>query len=261
MAGPAFFTIIPIPYGGGGTEDILANEHYKSLSYLLTGVRDQLDEASPSFWTDAQLTRYINRALSRARNRLKEVNENYLLISRTSLDGVLTIQGESYDTSNFRIVSGTSDYYLPPDFDQLAIIECIQGGYENVLFTRKNINDPEFRSLRTLTSNQEPGDEIYFDIIGEPAFLRIAPKTNVTLNMSLSYIPTLTELASDTDRIFLPDPMWQSVADYACYYALRQDRSPDATAFEASGDKLIAEKFGAEMRQTQDVQTARSYPA
>jgi hypothetical protein len=40
-------------------------------------------------------------------------------------------------------------------------------------------------------------------------------------------------------------------------YALRQDRSPDAGTYESSGDKMIAEKFGADRRQSQDVQTAR----
>ena len=146
----------------------MANEHYKALSDLRLRVRDQLDESSASFWTDAQLNRYINRAKDRVWNRLKAANEYYCTVTRTSNDGALTIQGESYTASAFRIVAGTSDYVLPPDLDTLSIIECITSGYEDLTFTRIDINDPEFRAARSLTDNQTPGGEVFFDIINEP---------------------------------------------------------------------------------------------
>src|SRR5512138_1978215 len=102
---------------------------------MLSLVRDQLDESSASFWTDAQLTRYINRGKDRVWNRLKAANEYYCTVTRTSNDGALTIQGESYTASSFRIVAGTSDYTLPPDFDQMSSIEVITSGLEYIQFT------------------------------------------------------------------------------------------------------------------------------
>ena len=237
----------------------MANEHYKSLSDLRSLVRDQLDEASASFWTEDQITRYINRGKDRVWNRLKAANEYYCSVTRTSNDGALTIQGESYNASSFRVIAGTTDYLLPPDFDQLCSIEVIQSGYEDVFFTRMDLNDPQFRALRTLVDQQSPFGEIFYDIIQEPATLRMAFKVDVTLNLRITYIQTLPDLADSTDRLTLPNPLYQAVVDYACSYALRQDRSPDAGTYEASGDKLIAEKFGSDLRQTQDVQVARGY--
>jgi len=239
----------------------VASEHYKTLAAMRLLVRDQLDESSASFWTDAQLLRYLNRAQSRVWNRLKAANEYYCTVTRTSNDGALTIQGESYTASAFRIVAGTSDYVLPPDFDQMSTIEVITLGYEELSITRLDINDPEFRGARSLVDNQSPSGEIYFDIVGEPASMRIAPKSDTTLDLRITYVQTLADMSADTDRLMLPNPLYIAVADYATMYALRQDRSPDAGTYEASGDKLIAEKFGSDFRQTQDISVARSYLA
>lgn len=222
-------------------------------------VRDQLDEASASFWTDLQINRYLNRAKDRVWTRLRALNEYYCTITRTSNDGAFTIQGESYNTSSFRIVAGTSDYALPPDFDQMSAIECITSGFEDLSFTRLDINDPEFRAIRSLVDNQSPVDELFYDIIQEPAVLRIAPKSDTTLDLRITYVQTLADLSADTDRLTLPNPLYIAVCDYATSFALRQDRSPDAGTYEASGDKIIAEKFGSDMRQSQDLNVARSY--
>ena len=237
----------------------MANEHYKDVTTLRLLVRDQLDELSASFWSDAQILRYINRGKDRVWNRLKAVNEYYCTVTRTSNDGVLTIQGESYTANAFRLLAGTSDYVLPPDFDQMSAIECITSGYTDLSITRMDINNPEFRALRSLTDDQQPMDEIFYDIIGEPATIRIAPKVNVTLNLQITYVQTLADLSAETDRLALPNPLYQAVVDYAVSFALRQDRSPDALTYEQSGDKLIAERFGSELRQTQDVQVARAF--
>ena len=237
----------------------MALEHYKTLAQMRTLVRDQLDEASASFWTAQQIDNYINRGKDRVWNRLKAANEYYCTVTRTSNDGALTIQGESYTASSFRIVAGTSDYTLPPDFDQMSSIEVITSGQEDVTFTRMNINDPEFRAMRTLTDDQTSLDEIFYDIIGEPAQMRIAPRSATTLDLRITYVQTLADLSGASDPLLLPNPLYQAVVDYACSFALRQDRSPDAGTYEASGDKLIAEKFGSDLRQTQDVQTARGY--
>ena len=239
----------------------MASEHYKTLAAMRLLVRDQLDEASASFWTDAQLLRYLNRAKDRVWTRLRALNEYYCTVTRTSTDGALTIQGESYAASAFRIVAGTSDYALPPDFDSMSTIEVITPGYEDLNITRLDINGPEFRGARSLVDNQSPSGEIYFDIIQEPAVMRIAPKTDVTLDLRITYVQTLADLSADTDRLLLPNPLYLAVADYTTMFALRQDRSPDAGTYEQSGDKIIAEKFGSDFRQTQDISVARSYLA
>jgi hypothetical protein len=237
----------------------MANEHYYALSTLRTKVRNQLDEVSPSFWSEDQLTDYINRAKNRVRNRLKALNEYYVTATRTSLDGSITYQGETYACTGFQIAAGTSDYTLPPDFASMATIECITSGFEDLTFTALNMNHPDFRAARAFTDNQSPLDEVFFCIFGEPASMRIAPKLDRTLDLRITYQCNLADLSADADVLTLPNPAYIAVVDYATMYALRQDRSPDAGTYEQSGDKLIAEEFGADSRQTQDVQTARGY--
>ena len=236
----------------------MANEHYKTLLTIRTMVRDLLDEPTASFWTDSQLNRYINQAKDRVWNRVKALNEDYWDISRTSQDGSLTIQGESYLASSFAIVAGTTDYILPPDFVEMKLIEVLTSGYEWVQFTYTDMAKPQFRGLLALTSNTSPS-EILFDIFAEPPAMRIAPKSDVALDLRITYVQSIADLAGDTERLTMPQPLYLAVVQYATSFALKQDRSNDAGAYEAAGDKIIAEMFGASHPQTQDVEVAGGY--
>src|SRR5262249_10907244 len=151
----------------------------------------------------------------------------YCTITRTSQDGALTILGEAYTATSFQIVAGVSDYTLPPDFKAMSTIECITSGFFDLTFTFKDINDPDFRAARTFETNQSPVDELYWCIIGEPAVMRLTPTIDRTLDLRITYERAIPDMAADSDRLFLPDPLDNAVLDYATYFALRQDRSPD----------------------------------
>jgi len=236
----------------------MANEHYKTLLSLRTMIRDSVDEDTASFWTDAQLNRYINKSKDRVWSRIRELKDDYFDVVRSSTDGALTILGESYNASSFKIVAGTTDYTLPPDFVEMRLIEVITSGYEWVRFTFKRMNDRAFRDWRAITDNMTP-DEFLFTLFKEPPAMSVVPKSDTALDLRITYVQVIPDLSSDTDRLTLPHPLYLAVVDYATASALKQDRSPDAAAHEASGDKIIAEAFGASDRQTQDVQTAAGY--
>src|SRR5436189_6434837 len=108
----------------------------KALSDMRTAIRDNLDEATASFWSNAQLLRMINRAKDYVWLEAKKLKgQDYFQISRTSLDGTVTILGESYACTDFEIVAGTRTYTLPPDFTgDLHLIECITSGQEFLKF-------------------------------------------------------------------------------------------------------------------------------
>lgn len=233
--------------------------HRKTLLDLRTAVRDNLDEATASFWSNAQLNRYINRAKDRVWNRVKALNEDYFTITRASTDGSLTILGETYAASSFQIVSGTRDYTLPPDFSEMKLIEVTTDNYEDVRFVHRDMAHPEMRALLEITDDQTPSYFV-FDIIGERT-LRIAPTSNTTLDLNITYVQILPELTTDTQEMPMPHPLYFAVEAYATASALKQDRNPDAAAWEGTGDKTIAEMFGAHHRQTQDVETAIAYLA
>jgi hypothetical protein len=100
---------------------------------------------------------------------------------------------------------------------------------------------------------------VYFAVINEPPVMRIAPKLSVALDLRLTYVQRLADLSANSDRLLLPGPLDGAVVDFATFYALRQDRSPDATVYRDSAEQIINEEFGADARQTQDPQVVRGY--
>ncbi len=231
----------------------------KTLTVLRTDVRDFLDEASASFWSNAQLNRYINRAADRVWARVRALNDEYFTITRDSTDGALTILGESYTASSFAIVAGTRDYSLPPDFEEMKAIEVLTDNYEDVRFVYRDLSDPDMRALLEITDNQTPSTFL-FSLIGTRT-MRIAPLSDTALDLRLTYVRRFAEMTTDADTLTMPHPLYLAVENYATAFALRQDRSPDAVTFAQDGDKVIAEMFGGHHRQSQDPETVVGYLA
>ena len=231
--------------------------HHKTLEQLRTSVRDRLDESTASFWTNAQLDRYINRAKDRVWNRVKALKEDYFSISRSSTDGSLTILGETYAASSFALVAGTRSYTLPPDFSEMKLIEVITSNYEDTRFIYRDLAHPDMRAMLEVTDNQTP-TQFLFDIIAERTMI-IAPKSDTALDLRITYVQVFPDMTTSSDELTMPHPLYLSVEEYATMFALRQDRSPDAAMYESSGDKIIAEMFGAHARQTQDTESAVGY--
>lgn len=236
----------------------MANERYKQLSDVRLAVRDALDESSASFWTDAQLNRYLNRAKDRVVSRVRALEEDYFDVTRTAADGTLTLNGESYNTASLTIPVGSGDIALPPDFAEMRVVEVTQSGYEWVRVRFKDISTAEFRNARQFTNNMSP-QEFLADIISEPSAMRTAPKSDTALTLSITYVRDIPDMSLDGDRLLLPKPLYMAVEQYAISMALKQDRSPDAASYEATGDKIIAEAFGATHRQSQDQVTVTGY--
>ena len=161
--------------------------HTKSLETIRTSVRDRLDESTASFWTNAQLNTYINQAKDRVWSRVRSLNDDMFLVERSSTDGSVTILGETYATSSFAIIVGTSttgwNYTLPPDFAEMRLIEVITSNYETVRFVHADLTSAGMRGAMEVTDNQTP-DMFYFDIVGERT-MRIAPKSSTALDLRI----------------------------------------------------------------------------
>lgn len=229
----------------------------KTLANLRSAVRDNLDESSVAFWTEAQLTRFINRAKDRVWTEARALKEDYFLVTRTSTDGSLTILGETYAATGFQIVAGTRDYTLPPDFAEMKLIEVTTSGYETTVFVYRDLTQPDMRRMLTLTDNQSPAT-FFFDLIGERT-MRIAPKSDTTLDLRITYVRILADLSAETDALEMPHPLYKAVEEYATANALKMDRNPNAAAWEASGRSTVLTMVGSHARQVQDVEWAQGY--
>src|SRR5690349_19131323 len=120
----------------------------KTLSDVLLAVRDNLDESTAAFWTQAELRRYANRAKDRTWVEVRKLKDDFFDVQRTSLDGTSYILDTAYDTSGFRLVASTREYTLPPDFHELRLMEAITSGYEQLRFSFRRLAHPEMIAAR-----------------------------------------------------------------------------------------------------------------
>lgn len=231
--------------------------HHRTLAELRTSVRDYLDESSSSFWTDAQLGRFITRAKDRVWNEVRKLNDDYFMVTRTAADGALTILGESFTASTLAVSVGGTSITLPPDFAEMKLILVTTTGYEDVRFEYRDLTHPDMRAAMEVVGNQTPG-VFYFDIIAERT-LRYAPKSSVALDLSITYVQRFADLSADDDEMTMPYPFYLAVEEYATSTAMLMDRDPNAATHEARAKQIILDAFGADARQKQDTETAIGY--
>lgn len=229
----------------------------RSLALLRGKVRQNLDEASPGFWTEANIVDAINAAKDRVWQEVRKASQSYFVTVRSSTDGALTILGEAYAASSFAIAASTRDYTLPPDFAEMQAIECITAGQEHVRFQYRPLTDPQFRSLLAQTTAQQPSGFLY-TIFGERT-LRLAPLSDTALELRLTYVAIVPDLAVDADTLELPYPLARAVEEYATADCLMEDRAPEAAAWEARGNSTIARFLGSNDRATSEPQFATGY--
>lgn len=233
----------------------------KTLSQLITAVRENVDEAVESFWSDVRITNAINRAKDRVWLEIRKLKADFFDVTRSSTDGSVTILGASYATSSFAIVASatTRDYTLPPDLAELHLIEVITSGYEYVRFVPRNLSHPDMQGALRMVGTLSPS-QFYYALLAANT-LRVAPYSATALDLRLTYVAQQADFdpAVTTATLDLPHPTYLAVIEFATAIALKQDRNPDAAAFEASGGNIITTYFGAFARQTQEVEIATSY--
>lgn len=227
-----------------------ATPNQRTVTQVLRDVRTNLDENAASFWTDAQLIAYIDQAYTLVWLEVKRVKADYFTVERTSLDGAVTILGESYDTSSFRLAAGTTRYTLPPDVAEIKLVECITSGYEQVVFTFRDLTHPNFQGLRQWTSSVDPTGFLV-DLMGERTMV-IAPTPNRALDLRLNYVPILDSLTTGTDTLQLPHPLWLAVVDLATKRAQMKDSNSNFLMWERDAQATVQRFLSSHSRQTQD---------
>ena len=227
----------------------------KTLLDMRTAVRTNLDEPTASFWSDTQLTGFINRSKDRVWQEVRKANQDYFVVTRVSNDGIVSILGENYNCANFQVAINTLDFTLPPDFATMISNRCQTAGYEWLRLVFRRHSDPDFRRALEETQNRTPR---YYTLIGERTW-RIAPRSDATLEWAITYAFIVPDLTSSTSPLEMPHPLYMAVEQYASAEALMMDRSPDAAAWEAKANATIALFLGANERQQTETPTVVGY--
>jgi hypothetical protein len=240
---------------GAASPTVATDPQQKTLSSLKTAVRNSLDEPVAAFWSDDQMVEAINRAKDRVWMEVKRLKDDYLLSSPRSTDGTMSILGASYAATNFRLVAGTTEYYLPFDVAEVKLIEVITSSYEWVRFSHRDLND--MRGLRETTENQSPGT-VYFDLVAERTLV-IAPPLDTSLDLRLWYVPILADLSADDDQLEMPHPLYMAVEHWAVAHLQVMDRDETSAVWEQKGATVVAAFMGSHKRQTLDPEFVTPY--
>lgn len=176
-----------------------------TLSDVRTKVRDRLDESTATFWTDAQLNRWINDGM-REVARLTE-----------------TLQ----TTSDIAVTASDGTYTAPTDALRIYRAEFKPTGQSNVYpleYRDFNTMDEVWWSSQTTTT----GTPALFTMWGFVPSLTIQlyPVPSVAGTLKVFYYKLPTAVSADNDTIECPAGWEDLIVDYAEYNALRKDRDP-----------------------------------
>lgn len=205
---------------------------------LVRQVRKKLDElpAEENFWSNEELLDYLNEGLAEVWQTVREAQRDWFVKTIRSTDSPLTITSREYDPALLTVLAGRDSNLLPPDFDQLVLLEEIPPTLAQELspsgstrrgatFIFTQLADTNFRERFG-----EPGlleGLVYFVHIErrhEGAFLVFAPAPRVSASIPvvLKYIaqaPTLT-LKDTFETAAVTEPMIAAVRAFMKYMAV-----------------------------------------
>lgn len=177
-----------------------------TLTIMLDRVRSRLDESTTRFWTDAELTTWINEG-ARDIARRAEVLEA---------------------TTTINTVANTQEYALPTNTLRVYRAEWSRDGATGTTVIPLEYRD--FHSMDSVwwsNSRQGRGDPFYFTMWGFPPSLNMVlyptPDVSVTAGIKLYYYRLPTAAASGSDEVECPSGWEDAILDYCEYSAWRKD--------------------------------------
>jgi hypothetical protein len=224
-----------------------------SISDLLTMVRRQLLETTARFWTDAELIDLMNLGVH---DLWGSINDEY--------------QGHfvTLDTTHVRMpASGSQLDGVPPDVFRVELLEprdlTSQSANLGLIFQPRDYRHPDFVSARANDAVDPSNTTIFYALFNEGApvnapTIRVAPRINAAINLTLLYVPTLPKITSSGTN---PVPGESDAALVAWTIAWAraketEERAPDAawlTIYKTEKQNLLVRLTP---RQTQDPETA-----
>lgn len=180
-----------------------------TLSAMRADVRAHLDEATATFWTDAQLNTWINDALRDVARRTE------------------TLQA----TSTIAATVGTRSYSLAsisPSIVRIHRVEFDPGPGSGPIYPMEARNFYELDQVWGSQQGQQRSYPDYWALWGFPPNLSIYvfPVPSQAGNLNIWYYRWPAVAASDTDVLDIAEGWWDLVTLFAETQALRKDADP-----------------------------------
>lgn len=222
------------------------------LSTMLTEVRDILGEETADFWSDAELTRYLNEGQARFTN---DTRWNWLITEGTGqLDAddpeLMLVEGVDPNRHmNIKLQKesdSTSRAYLP------VKVAPAKGFELSTLYTQTS-SYPEWFYITRIYSDLEDGS--YQTVV------KFVPTPNALMDVTYQYFRTPADLSGANDVPDLPLPYHKALVHYAAgtawlkelnggkkaqeqfdLYAVVRDQAAQEQAAQSPDDFLVAGK-------------------
>ena len=213
-----------------------------TLADLTTRVRDNIDEATAGYWSDAQIQRKVISRYNELWARIIAVRDDWY---------------KATTSSPITLVSGTSKYALPAGFFRVATIRTTTSGKESVVWRYMSCKDPRFiEGLRADINSDDPG-VIYYDIEGtDNIIVSPLPRSGLVGAMDYYVIPT----DPTTTFGYITDPLLRYVETGATADCLAKGPLGSIEYWRAENDRswaILLPLLGAP-RSGQNTETALS---
>lgn len=188
------------------------------LSTMQANVRSLLDEPNPQFWSNAELTTWINEACAEMARKI-EWKRN---------------------TANIAVTAETQTYTGPVDMYRIYRIEFAPTASIDT-YTVEFRGYMEMDQIWGINQQWPASYPLYYTTWKVPPSINIilypVPSQNGTLNVY--YYQQITPAAAPTDPVDVLEGYEDIVEDYTCYRALRKDADPRWQEFKSTyEDKL-----------------------
>jgi hypothetical protein len=190
-----------------------------TLTTALTNTRSLLDEPNPQFWSNLELTNWINEACSDIARKVEWKRQ----------------------TAMISVVSGTQDYTAPTDVYRIYRIEFVPSASIDT-YTVEFRGYMEMDQIWGINQQWPASYPLYYTLWKVPPSMTIilypVPSQAGTLNVY--YYQQITAAVSGSDDIDCLVGWEDLVYDYAVYRALRKDADPRWQEFKGTyEDKLV----------------------
>ena len=194
----------------------------KTLSDIIEFVRLQLDASNQSFWTDEEITKYINQAK----------DDLFVAMSTTNMKWFI------------KTISLTKDYgddtlELPEDFNRVNRLTCTDQHRERIPFAYYDVNSRQFKDI-AVNDPQETADYNYslayfpYDIkrtADQENIMYLAPRY-LEINFDMEYTASDPDLVETTDTFNMFANHLGYIQDQAIQYCFRKGPSGPYEKYE-----------------------------
>ena len=191
----------------------------ETLTNLLADLRSRLDETTATFWTDAELTRWLNEGAREVARRTECLQS----------------------THQQNVTANTGDYTAPTNVIRIYRVEYWR--------STNDVTPLEYRDLASVPWSfdraQSSPRPLYYTLWGIPPTLTISlfpkPSETVTNGLRCWFYRMPTAMTTGANNVDLPDGWHELPVLYAEYVAMRKDRLPQWQEAKAAFDEKVQE--------------------